>query len=258
MLPPIAQPAGLRDILLSAADPFLRTNFPGDLLELAELYRVGVGGALYRPMDAARLDLVAMGIVETAPEATPKQLASWAANVMDTLVYAGRYNQAAALGDRIEARLIKAGAEDAFNAKFWRFRARAAFWLDDPNAADFYDRAVDAVPLGGGAFNDLALDLLDTSYLDQLDRLLARGDSASSILARLRYRQGRHTDAADVIAAKRQQIETQFASQQISDAYRDRLRNLAFQEAIYRGAAVDPARAGELREQAKGPFLHYK
>jgi hypothetical protein len=54
---------------------------------------------------------------------------------------------------------------------------------------------------------DLALDLLDTDYLDILDRLLSGEDGDAAVKARLRYRQGRPAEAADLLAARRRYLE---------------------------------------------------
>ncbi|MFT7596541.1 MAG: hypothetical protein ACI8R4_003877, partial [Paracoccaceae bacterium] len=103
-VPKIARPQGMKELFLRAADPFVRAEFPGEPLKLADLYETGVGGAQHRPMDAARYDQLSMRYVESAKNIAPSDLVTRAARVMETLVYASKYSAAAALGDRIATR----------------------------------------------------------------------------------------------------------------------------------------------------------
>ena len=282
-LPGIAYPGNLTKLRQQAAEAFIRAEFPGDLLKLADVFATGTSQS--RPMDAARNDLFSLSLAEKADNITPEDLAKRAASVMDTLIYAGRYADALAVGDRIAGRLEREGAGEALTRRFFQIRARAAFRVDDPRARDFYARAVEL-----GWSEDLVLDLLDTSYLDLLDRLIRIGGADASIRARLRYRQGRFADAGDILAEERRSRELGAGGERMAGFFDVRaavhLRNgdldgyvretlkaraaesgaeipadhpwiysyywdlklLAWQEAVYREAGGDLTRAAHLRD----------
>lgn len=205
---------GFKKLARSVADPFLRTTFAGDLLKLADLYQTGTGGAGDRPMDAAQDDLLSIGFAEAATDIAPEDLVRRAASAMNTLVYAGKYADAAALGDRIEKRLTEDGADSALSAWFYRYRARAAFHLGEDRARAFYERAVDRA-LNEHARNGtrisqgLVLDLFDTDFHELLERLLTAVEGYPGIRARLHYRLGRPDDAAAILADARHAIARQ-------------------------------------------------
>lgn len=300
-LPRVARNSDLREVLFQAADPVLRQLFPGDQLKLADLYDTGAAGGQSRPMDAARYDLLSISFAETAPDIAPGDLARRAARVMHTLVYAGQYAAAADLGDRIAARLKTAGQGAALSYGFYQYRARAAFWQDDARAEAFYARAVDLAltDLASGAVQphhlaSLALDLADTAFLGIQDQLLSAGVGDPGLLARLRFRQGRPEEAADILSAQRRQAEQAtgermsaffqaIAARHLRNRQLDRyveawqraraaaegtgippdhhhnyryfwdLKALAYQEAVYRDAAGQTARAAALRALGGNP-----
>jgi len=252
-LPRIAAPDGLEALSLAAADLFVRKEFPDNRLILADIYRTG--RSLNFPMDAARNDVLSLGFAESARGITPADLADRAQDVMDTLVYAGRYGDAAAVGDRIEARLLAEGAGDALSGAFYGVRARAAFRVDDPRSYDFYAEAIRR----GGA-GSLALDLLDTGYLDLLEQVA----TDQSIRARMRYRQGRYVEAGDLLQQERQELEAKL-TETGTDVETDRdaiytrywdIKALALQEAFYREAGGDHDGAQRLRDLG-GPSARF-
>ncbi|WP_238364582.1 hypothetical protein [Mesobacterium pallidum] len=199
---PTPGPVGLpQDKAAAFQAPEIERIFPGDLLVLSELYRAG--NSQDRPMDSARNALISINYALRAEGIAPATLRDRAAAAMDTLIYAGRYADAADVGDRTLDRLPEGSPvlADPDAAWFWRIRGRAAQRLGQPRAETYYARAID---LSVG--ESLLLDLMDTSYTDLLDRALDKAPSRE-MRARLRARQGRLEEAAELILAERRARE---------------------------------------------------
>jgi hypothetical protein len=122
-------------------------------------------------------------------------------SLLDTLVLAGRYYDAIDIAQKVAARV----PERDLGVWFLRMWARALFHVDDPDAERVYGLTVDAFLALDNPYvpEELVLDLLDTTYLDLLDRLLDRTEGFTDARARLRYRQGRPAEAAEILAASR-------------------------------------------------------
>jgi len=283
---------GLIELQMQAGEAFVRDSFPDDPAMLAALYPVSGLGQARRPMDAARLAALSVRYAEAVPGFAAADLVGRAQAAMDVLIYAGKYAEALEMGDRIAAR----AGDGALGARFYQMRARAAFRVDDARAGPFYDRAVTLILAeeGGSGVEGLALDLMDTDFLDALDRLAAGARLNPSIVARLRARQGRFAEAADLLAEERRRREragggarmaaffTARAERHLAGrdldaavaalrAARDAedgevsadhhhlyryfwdLKTLAYQEAAYRDAAGQGARAEHLRGLGGGP-----
>ncbi|MEM7189678.1 MAG: hypothetical protein AAF439_08710, partial [Pseudomonadota bacterium] len=186
----------------------LRETWPDDPLKLADFYETGAGRQS-RPMSAARDAELSLSYAESAANIDPNDLVRRATKAMDAQVYAGRYQAALAMADRIAERLINNPALVA-NGRFWQVRARAAFRVGDDTARQYYERALEA-----GAPRGLDLDLLDTPYLD----LAAKAASRPTVLARIRARQGRYAEASELINTPEvaQQFGGQFLQNLISN-----------------------------------------
>ena len=229
------------DQRLAFSTTFIEETLSGDRMILADLYPIAFSQT--HPMDAADSAELSMSYAESAVNPDPHALAERAQNAMDVLVYAGRYDAAVAMGDRIAARV----PNPVLSGRFFQVRARAAHRIDDPRAADFYRQAVTR---GGG--RDLTLDLLDTGFLDVLEAALDAGDDDLQIRARLRYRQGQFVEAADLLAAERLRREERVQETDPYTVYWD-LKLLAFQEAHYRQAAGSIDEAERLRNLGGRP-----
>jgi len=232
------------DLTLRVAETMLREMFPDDPLILADLY--GAAPSQSHPMDSARHAAISLGYAESAGDIAPADLAKRATSAMDTLVYAGQYAEAAAIGDRIATRLATHAAE--LPGRFFQVRARAAFRLDDTRAREFYAEAIER-----HGDSNLGLDLLDTPYLDLLERQL-NSVHDPLLKARLRHRQDRSAEAADLLRAERLRILgvdsfAPFNVKELDELHLafDGMMALAWQEAAYREAAGQAAEAARLR-----------
>lgn len=223
------------DQTLAFSAAFVEETFSGDRMKLAELYPISFSQT--HPMDAADQAELSMSYAESAVDPDPYALAERAESAMNVLVYAGRYDAAVAMGDRIAARV----PDIVLTGRFFQIRARAAHRIDDPRTEEFYRQAV-----ARGGSRDLALDLLDTAFFDVLEAALDAGPDTLSIRARLRYRQGRFVEAADLLAAERLRHEEAVDEADPYTSYWD-LKLLAFQEAHYRQAAGEKVEAERLR-----------
>lgn len=194
---------GMLDLSIRFAEPMVRDLFPGNGLLIADLYDA-IGDAEDFPMDAARRALLSFRIAEGARDIAPMDLVFRAARAMETLIYAGDYDGAADLADRVVSRV---GEAEATILPFLKNRARAAFRIGDRRAEGFYRATVRHALALGSDTNDIALDLMDTGYLDVLDQLAAGTTVEPGVLARLRFRQGRPADAADILMQARRALE---------------------------------------------------
>ena len=181
----------LTDLRISAAEQFLRRELPGDMIALADIYRTGPSQP--RPMDAAERAAISFGFAEQASDISLLKLSKYASDTMDVLTYAGQYNAAFDIGARLSARFPQAAPDD-FHSHFHARWARSAHRLDHPKTHEIYKNAVER-----GNVGDLHLDLLDTPFLDLLDLHLTNHPELAETQARLRIRQGRPAEAAEVL-----------------------------------------------------------
>lgn len=259
----MARDAGLLDLSIEFAEPVLRAMFPDDDLLIADLHATN-GDMQKFPLDAARRMRLAFRMAERVADIAPADLVARAAGTMDTLIYAGDYDAAAAIADRVVARVDVAALQSTRALRFLQYRGRAAFRIGDGRAGRLYREAVDlALALAPGdapgtsvrdAAADLALDLLDTGFLDVLDRLAEGTKVHPGVVARLRFRQGRPDAAAVVLMQARREVEARdkareaFAallSDRASQARKRRDRDTAdtlaaLRAAVLAGAPVPP------------------
>jgi hypothetical protein len=230
------------DWTLAFSTAFVEETLSGDRMILADLYPISFSQT--HPMDAADQAELSMSYAESAVNPNPADLVERAESAMNVLVYAGRYDAAVAMGDRIAARV----PDTALTGRFFQIRARAAHRIDDPRAEAFYSKTVEINPW----LYDLAEDLLETPFLDVLEAALDTGVDWPDIRARLLYRQGRFAEAADVLAADRLADE---AKSEEADPYATELwlKMAAFQEAHYREAAGQTEEAARLRDIGARP-----
>ncbi len=229
------------DWTLAFSTAFVEETLSGDRMILADLYPISFSQT--HPMDAADQAELSMSYAESAVNPDPADLVKRAASAMNVLVYAGRYDAAVAMGDRIAARV----PDIVLTGRFFQIRARAAHRIDDRRTEDFYREAV-----ARGGDRDLILDLLDTRFLDLIEAALNAGEDNLEIRARLRYRQGRFIEAADLLAAERLRREARAENPEPYTVYWD-LKLLAFQEAQYREAAGERDEAERLRNLGDRP-----
>ncbi len=188
----------LTDLHVAAAERFVRRELPGDMLALADVYRTGISQA--RPMDAAERAEISFGFAEQSADISPLALSKYASGTMDVLTYAGQYNTAFEIGARVVARFDGVPPDD-FHSHFHARWARAAHRLGHPRTHEIYKTAVER-----GGVRGLHLDLLNTPFLDLLEQHLADSPEHAETLARLRVRQGRPAEAADVLRDHRRAL----------------------------------------------------
>lgn len=208
------------------------------------------------PIDAAKDALVYMRLTGAIPHISNSELSYAAGAAMETLVYAGKYAQADEIGRDIEARVASDGDRTSVSGRFWRWRARAAFWLDDRATLErVYDIILARLQAGNfdGIDDQVIFDLADTDLLDRLDRVIALGYVGDHLTARIRLRQGQAAEAAAIMRKVRQQAEATEAEaagtteRQALYAQKPFLMALAWQEAAYTAAAGNAAEAERLR-----------
>lgn len=238
-----------------AASDFFKRVLSAPKRAVAELY-YPVPAAQY-PMDYAQDALVYIRLIGGIPDISASDLSYAAGAAMETLVYAGKYADADRIGRDIEARVAPDGDRTAVSGRFWRWRARAAFWLDDRATQErVYDILLARLQAGNfdGIDEELIFDLADTDLLDRMDRVIAMGYAGDYLTARTRFRQGRTQEAADIINKVRLRAEATKANdagntdQQELYAQNPDLVALAWQEAAYAEAAGDLSTAERLRK----------
>ena len=225
-LPKFARPSGHVDLLIEFADPAVRQWVPDSPEFLSRLY---FSGRLQdHPLDGARRDRIAIGLLESDADVVLSALISKASSVVETLTYAGFYAEALDLGDRIAARRGFETEPALVRAPLLVRRARAAFRLGNGRAEDLYTQAITAV---SDAMDDdgywpnlgerLARELLDTPFLDLTEAYYARWDPdrRTTFTARLFARQGRAGEAARVLRLQRRQVEQAGGAASLPDVY---------------------------------------
>ncbi len=262
-LPKTVYPHRIAGMTQTAADHFFRDVFPGDLLKLADLYSYGSTRNADLPLDSARDSVTGFEFAEQVQGLAIADLVDRANSTMDDLLVAGNYQQALEIGDRAETRARRVLAETALSAQFFAKRARAASRLGHPRAEVLYQTAVarlldsrdwDRAQQSLG--DDLALDLLDTSFDATLLTLIDGRQDKDDIRARVEFRRGNHARAADIYRAFRHRYELQVSSGNIKSYQYDtpkvymrdpKLRAMALQEAHYRTAMGDTQTATHLQ-----------
>ncbi|MEL7116841.1 MAG: hypothetical protein AAGP08_14890, partial [Pseudomonadota bacterium] len=220
------------DLDLRALDAVVRAQFGDDPRRLADVYRVGIDQD--RPMDSARFAEISMGFAARATDISDTDMQDRAREVINILVYAGKYDEAVALGDRILAEVPKAD----LSGDFFQVFARAAHRLDDPRAKQFY---IDATAREVRSSSSLLRDLLDTPFSDvawaysELDRQM-------DIKARFYARDGQYVNAAQAMGGWRLRYEYTNA-RKVVEAY-------THQASIHRATNLDAYVAAKLRAEA--------
>lgn len=254
-----AMPAGRRSAedRVADAEAFLKREFPARLNAMAEVY----SDASYaledtRPIDAAKMAELAFAVAERDKDLAIDSFVSRALSAMKQNLRAGRYQTVSEIASRAADRDMSRMENPYTWIRFQQVWMRALVQLDHPQAEasmqwladfiagnDWLANKTDAYVL---AVFPLLQDYSDTPFLAATETLLGalekhfNGYDMRSVKARLRARQGKPAEAAEIIRG----IRTGTYETPLRE---DTMNAFTIQEAAYREAAGETAEAAALR-----------